>query len=130
MNYKDKYIKYKNKYLQLNTFNNQLGGYPDFFYNKTLTYENAIEALHKYKNFNPTLVQKIKVSNISQLKSDEIKIFTNLKSVIFHNNFTAGTILNDTIYVKKNNLNTRYKNSVISANVNLASININTYEPS
>ena len=39
------------------------------------------------------------------------------------NSFTAGTILNDTIYIKKNNLNTRYKNLVISANVNLASIN-------
>ena len=24
--------------------------------------------------------------------------------------FTAGTILNDTIYIKKNNLNTHYKN--------------------
>jgi len=44
--------------------------------------------------------------------------------------FTAGTILNDTIYIKKNNLNTRYKNLVISANVNLASRNINTSEPS
>jgi hypothetical protein len=37
--------------------------------------------------------------------------------------FTAGTILNDTIYIKKNNLNTHYKNLSISANVNLASIN-------
>ena len=37
--------------------------------------------------------------------------------------FTPGTILNDTIYIKKNNLNTHYKNLSISANVNLASIN-------
>jgi hypothetical protein len=44
--------------------------------------------------------------------------------------FTAGTILNDTIYIKKNNLNTHYKNLGISANVNLASRNINTSEPS
>ncbi len=44
--------------------------------------------------------------------------------------FTAGTILNDTIYIKKNNLNTHYKNLSISANVNLASRNINTSEPS
>ena len=43
--------------------------------------------------------------------------------------FTAGTILNDTIYIKKNNLNTHYKNLGISANVNLASRNINTSEP-
>ena len=39
--------------------------------------------------------------------------------------FTAGTILNDTIYIKKNNLNTHYKNLSISANVNLSSINSN-----
>ena len=44
--------------------------------------------------------------------------------------FTAGTILNDTIYIKKNNLNTHYKNLGISANVNLAFRNINTSEPS
>jgi hypothetical protein len=44
--------------------------------------------------------------------------------------FTAGTILNDTIFIKKNNLNTHYKNLSISANVNLASRNINTSEPS
>ncbi len=47
------------------------------------------------------------------------------------NTFTAGTILNDTIYIKKNNINKpRYKNLGISANVNLASRNINTSEPS
>ena len=46
------------------------------------------------------------------------------------NSFTAGTILNDTIYIKKNNLNTHYKNLSISANVNLAFRNINTSEPS
>jgi hypothetical protein len=33
------------------------------------------------------------------------------------------------IYIKKNNLNTRYKNLVISANVILSSRNINTSEP-
>ena len=44
--------------------------------------------------------------------------------------FYSGTILNDTIYIKKNNLNTYYKNLNISANVNLASRNINTSEPS
>jgi hypothetical protein len=41
--------------------------------------------------------------------------------------FTAGTILNDTIYIKKNNLNIHYKNLGISANVNLASINSKLY---
>ena len=45
--------------------------------------------------------------------------------------FTAGTILNDTIYTKKNNLNNpRYKNLVISAIVNLAFRNENTSKPS
>jgi len=36
--------------------------------------------------------------------------------------FYNGTILNDTIYIK-NKLSTYYKNLVISANVNLVSIN-------
>jgi len=37
--------------------------------------------------------------------------------------FYSRTILNDMIYIKKNNLNTRYKNLGISINVNLAFIN-------
>ena len=46
--------------------------------------------------------------------------YFNYPLIIFY--FTAGTILNDTIYIK-NNFNTHYKNLGISANVNLASIN-------
>ena len=57
-------------------------------------------------------------------------LFDNLIKINVDKYFTAGTILNDTIYIKKNNLNTHYKNLGISANVNLASRNINTSEPS
>ena len=50
-----------------------------------------------------------------------------MKSCTIFIRFTAGTILNDTIYIKKNNLNIHYKNLGISANVNLASINSKLY---
>lgn len=43
--------------------------------------------------------------------------------------FTMGTILNDTIYDKKIILTHFHKNLDISANINLASRNINPSEP-
>ena len=49
----------------------------------------------------------------------------NNSHIIIYFSFTAGTILNDTIYIKKNNLNTNCKNLSISANVNLAFRNVN-----
>jgi len=81
-------------------------------------------------------MEKTSASTIKKIFTEQNKITKDeyrnkiLEYINDNEFFTAGTILNDTIYIKKNNLNTHYKNLGISANVNLASRNINTSEPS
>ena len=98
--------------------------------------EHFIDHLNKYVNINFDIKSKrdkITKGNKDKLIRKELHKnltdeFKKVKNDLI--SFTAGTILNDTIFIKKNNLNTHYKNLGISANVNLASRNINTSEPS
>jgi len=87
--------------------------------------------LKEFNTFNLKLSAETKIfEDFQKIIINKKIINSGLKLIKSLNNFTAGTILNDTIYIKKNNLNTHYKNLDISANVNLASRNINTSEPS
>ena len=87
--------------------------------------------MKEFNTFNLKLSAETKIfEDFQKIIINKKIINSGLKLIKSLNNFTAGTILNDTIYIKKNNLNTHYKNLDISANVNLASRNINTSEPS
>ena len=90
-------------------------GKGEYFYKEAIKYFDNNTSIE----LNKTCIELLNKSTLLQYNDAMLK----LAYLLNNTNFTAGTILNDTIYIKKNNLNTRYKNLVISANVNLASIN-------